>query len=104
MLYDPSRYPSMAAPLALEQSALVLVASYEGLMPARQQEKVPRYRESQRGKPGEKLIGPSSGECINRQAVYINDLKHAFPRPISSARMPLIPWSYNVANQLSPFS
>lgn len=42
----------MAVPLALEQNVLVLVASYEGLMLARQQEKGPRYRESQRGTLG----------------------------------------------------
>jgi len=53
MSYDPSHYPSMAAPSALEQNALILVASYEGLMPARQQGKGPRYRESQRDTPGE---------------------------------------------------
>jgi len=94
----------MAAPSALAQSALVLAANYEGLMLARQQGKDPRYRESQQGKPGEKSIGQSSGESINRWAVSINDFKHTFPRPISSARMPLIPWSYNVANQFSPFS
>ena len=95
----------MAAPSALERSALVLVASYGGLTRARQRGKDPRYRESLRGKLAEKLIGPSFGkESINGRADSNHNIKHAFPRPISSARMPLIPWSYSVANQLRPFS
>ena len=100
-LHDLSHFPSKAKPSGEEQIESILAASCVKWKQGQQLEKDPRYHGSPLGTPGARWIVQSTRFFRSNQSQIVG---HTLPRPISSAKMPLIPCSYNVASQLSPLS